>query len=76
MLCVKLKSNDYGKSVDVDGSVRTRHQRPFIRLSDAILENALSRVYLGVHWQFDADAGVNSGKTIAEFIFNNALRPI
>ncbi|NJM70836.1 MAG: vanadium-dependent haloperoxidase [Scytonema sp. RU_4_4] len=62
-----------GKSVDVDGSIRTKHQRPFIRLSDAILENARSRVYLGVHWQFDADAGVESGKTIAEFIFNNVL---
>jgi hypothetical protein len=65
-----------GKSVDVDGSIRTRHQRHFERLSDAILENARSRVYLGVHWQFDADAGIESGKTIAEFIFNNALLPI
>lgn len=62
-----------GKSVDVDGSIRTRHQRPFARLSDAIIENARSRVYLGVHWQFDADAGVESGKTIADFIFHNTL---
>ncbi|MBW4630882.1 MAG: vanadium-dependent haloperoxidase [Iphinoe sp. HA4291-MV1] len=65
-----------GKSVDVDGSIRTKYQRHFARLSDAIVENARSRVYLGVHWQFDADAGVESGKTIAEFIFNNTLRPI
>ncbi len=65
-----------GKSVDVDGSIRTRHQRHFDQLSDAILENARSRVYLGVHWQFDADGGVASGKMIAESIFNNALRPL
>jgi len=65
-----------GESVDVDGSIRTRHQRHFARLSDAFLENARSRVYLGVHWQFDADAGVESGKIIADFIFNNALLAI
>jgi hypothetical protein len=65
-----------GDSIDVDGSVRTKHQRPFASLSQAILENAKSRVYLGVHWQFDADAGVELGKKIAEFIFNNALRTI
>lgn len=65
-----------GKSVDVDGSIRTKYQRHFERLSDAILENARSRVYLGIHWQFDADSGMKSGKTIAEYIFDNALRPI
>jgi PAP2 superfamily/Vanadium chloroperoxidase N-terminal domain len=62
-----------GESVDVDGSIRTAYQRHFERLSEAICENARSRVYLGVHWQFDADGGVESGKRIAEFIFNNVL---
>jgi hypothetical protein len=62
-----------GDSIDVDGSVRTKHQRTFASLCQAIRENARSRVYLGVHWQFDADAGVESGKKIAELIFNNAL---
>ena len=65
-----------GKSVDVDGSQRTRHTRSFNTLSDAMLENARSRVYLGVHWQFDADGGVESGKKIAETVFNKVLKPM
>lgn len=65
-----------GKSVDVDGSVRTYHKRAFHRLSDAIAENGRSRVYLGVHWQFDSDVGIANGKQIAEYIFCHKLRPL
>lgn len=65
-----------GKNLDSDGSVRTRHCRPFSRLSDAIAENGRSRVFLGVHWQFDADAGIESGKQIAEQIYSNFLQPL
>jgi membrane-associated phospholipid phosphatase len=63
-----------GESVDVDGSIRTKHKRSFNRLSDAINENGRSRVYLGVHWQFDSDGGIQSGKQIAEYIHNNRLQ--
>jgi membrane-associated phospholipid phosphatase len=62
-----------GESVDIDGSVRTYHRRSFSRLSDAIDENGRSRVYLGVHWQFDADAGIVSGKKIADYLYSNFL---
>lgn len=43
-----------GRSTDERGAVRTRHVRRFSSLWHAIFENALSRVYLGVHWVFDA----------------------
>lgn len=36
------------------GTVRTRVERHFPSLWSAIFENALSRIWLGVHWQFDA----------------------
>ena len=39
---------------DQQGVVRTRLRRSFAHLWDAIFENALSRIYLGVHWRFDA----------------------
>jgi vanadium chloroperoxidase len=44
-----------GGSRDNDGTVRPRHTR-FFRggLWQMIIENALSRVFLGVHWIFDA----------------------
>jgi membrane-associated phospholipid phosphatase len=43
-----------GSSIDMNGTVRTRHERHFNSLWEAIFENAVSRVYLGVHWHFDA----------------------
>lgn len=42
-----------GISVDADGSTRTRHARSFTSYARAVFENAVSRVYLGVHWRFD-----------------------
>ena len=38
------------------GNVRTRVVRRFPSLWAAIFENAISRIWLGVHWQFDAFA--------------------
>jgi hypothetical protein len=42
-----------GRSVDADGSVRTRHLREFKNFARPVWENAISRVYIGVHWRFD-----------------------
>ena len=44
-----------GVSVDNKGTVRPRHDRDFPGgLWQMIIENATSRVFLGVHWIFDA----------------------
>jgi membrane-associated phospholipid phosphatase len=44
-----------GINRDNEGTVRPRHTRRFPEgLWQMILENAVSRVYLGVHWIFDA----------------------
>jgi Vanadium chloroperoxidase N-terminal domain/PAP2 superfamily len=48
-----------GKSKDRDGTVRTRHKRQFASLWQAIFENGQSRVFLGVHWVFDAFAAAD-----------------
>lgn len=73
-----------GVNKDNKGAVRPRHVRNFPRgLWQMIEENGLSRVYLGVHWVFDAFAvdadgkpqldknvgGVPLGLKIAEDIF-------
>ena len=70
---------------DSRGTVRPRHRRDFEDgLWQMIVENGMSRVFLGVHWVFDAFAvkgdgkpnlarnigGVPLGLTIAEDIFN------
>jgi hypothetical protein len=45
----------------------------FTKFSDAAMQNAESRIYLGIHWQFDADIGVASGDMVANDVFNSAL---
>jgi vanadium chloroperoxidase len=77
-----------GVNRDVHGTVRPRHVRKFPNgLWQMILENGRSRVFLGVHWVFDAFAvdgsgnpdlsrnigGVPLGLTIADDIFNSGM---
>ncbi|MGC4820371.1 carbohydrate binding domain-containing protein [Micromonospora sp. DT63] len=42
---------------------------------EAARENALSRIYLGVHYPFDADAGIATGTSVGAYVFANRLRP-
>jgi hypothetical protein len=64
-----------GITTDSRGVVRPRVVRKFKRLSDAAWENAESRIYLGIHWRFDATAGVGHGVEVADHVFDNVLRP-
>jgi membrane-associated phospholipid phosphatase len=68
-------SDEYnGTSIDADGSVRPAHSRN-MTLAQAIHENAVSRIYLGVHWRMDAVEGVRLGRTIVESLFANPVGP-
>ena len=42
---------------------------------EAARENALSRIYLGVHYRFDADAGLATGGSVGAYVYANRLRP-
>ena len=57
-LCRDLREKYNPKAAITDqvGTVRTAIKRSFGSCWEAIWENALSRVYLGVHWRFDACA--------------------
>jgi len=50
--------------------------RTFNSFTSAALENARSRIYLGVHFQWDGDHGFLSGTALAEHIYDNVLTPI
>jgi hypothetical protein len=78
-----------GVNVDNRGTVRPRHLRRFAQgLWQMIEENGRSRVFLGVHWVFDAFdvkpngqmdlskniGGVPLGLTIAEDIFSTNMQ--
>lgn len=51
-------------------------QRTYQSFMEIALENGRSRVYLGVHWQFDADLGYSSGDALGRFVANNCLAPV
>ena len=65
-----------GITTDNQGNVRPKITRNFTSFSEASEENAMSRIYLGIHWDFDLAAGINSGNRIANFIFKQKFNPL
>jgi hypothetical protein len=64
-----------GITRDDNGTVRPLIPRTFDSFSEASEENGQSRIYLGIHWSFDKTEGIRSGNRVANFVFNNFLRP-
>lgn len=54
-----------GTTTDNTGAPRPRIKESFT-LRKAIDDNAISRIYLGVHWDFDAEGGAIVGNAIAD----------
>lgn len=50
--------------------------RTYSSFSEAAEENALSRIYLGIHWLFDATEGIALGNNVADAVFANVLQPV
>jgi membrane-associated phospholipid phosphatase len=50
-------------------------ERSFTSLSQAAEEAGQSRIYGGIHWQFDNQAGLASGRALAEQVFFKVLTP-
>jgi hypothetical protein len=65
-----------GITENSDGVVRPTVTRHFDRLSEAAIENAISRIYLGVHWQFDATAGLKQGSKVGNHVVKHYLKPV
>lgn len=69
-------SDEYSGTIrGSDGVIRPRVPRTFDSLSEAEFENAQSRIYLGVHWGFDRDAGMTQGQGVADYLFDNYFQP-
>ncbi|MGL4437817.1 MAG: vanadium-dependent haloperoxidase [Bosea sp. (in: a-proteobacteria)] len=64
-----------GAAIDESGSRRVRHNRS-MTLAQAIHENAVSRVYLGVHWEIDAIEGVRLGRAIIDALRSAPIGPL
>ncbi len=50
--------------------------RDFTSLSQAAEEAGQSRIYGGIHWQYDNTAGLRSGRHLAELVFFHELLPV
>jgi hypothetical protein len=57
------------KSDELPGVTRSYHS-----FSQAAAENGRSRVYLGIHWNFDNLQGRKLGGSIADYVFQHELR--
>ena len=64
-----------GVTRDHQGRLRPFRPRSFASLSEAEAENGQSRIYLGIHWAFDKDAGIAQGRRIADYIFRHTFVP-
>jgi len=65
-----------GITTDNLGMIRPRIARTFPNLSAAEEENGQSRIYLGIHWEFDKAEGMLQGRRIANFVMDNAFERV
>ncbi len=64
-----------GETTDHDGNVRPYVPRTFTNFSDAEEENGQSRIYLGIHWNFDKTSAIAQGNEVADWVFDHAFTP-
>jgi hypothetical protein len=64
-----------GVTRDNSGHVRALSPRSYATLSQAETENGRSRIYLGIHWDFDCTRGIEQGRAVADFVMRNAFEP-
>jgi hypothetical protein len=70
-------SDEYnGSTRDNEGNMRRLHPRSFKSFSQAEEENAQSRIYLGIHWAFDATEGITQGERIGDYVFDRLYQPV
>jgi hypothetical protein len=59
-----------------DMSSPQRSSRTYARFSQAAEEAGRSRIYGGIHFQFDNRGGLESGRAVAQYIFDRYLKPL
>jgi hypothetical protein len=64
-----------GITRDHTGAVRPLIPRTFQSFSQAEEENGQSRIYLGIHFAFDKNDGIEQGRRIADYVISHAFLP-
>ncbi len=63
-------------TITTDEPLYTGGPRTYRSFLDEAKENAQSRIYLGVHWQFDADDGIQAGTRLGDYVAESILMPV
>jgi membrane-associated phospholipid phosphatase len=72
-----LVSDEFnGVTTDHAGNVRPYVPRTFPNFSEPEEENGQSRIYLGIHWNFDKTAAIAQGNEVADWVFDHAFLPV
>jgi hypothetical protein len=72
---VVLSDEWNGRTRASDGTVRPFLPRFFANFSQAETENGQSRIYLGIHWNFDKTSAIAQGNEVADWVFDHAFTP-
>jgi hypothetical protein len=73
MLALFFGRDELGFADDAGGA---HDPRVFVSFSQAAAEAGRSRIYGGIHYEFDNQAGLASGRAISRAIFERHLRPL
>lgn len=60
-------------SDEFNGVTEGRPYRPrsFSSFTEAETENASSRIFLGIHWSYDASSGIEQGRNVADYVLDH-----
>jgi hypothetical protein len=62
-----------GVTRDNEGWIRPKWPRSYSSFTQAEQEAGQSRIYLGVHWQFDKTTGLALGHKVTDYVFQRGL---
>lgn len=63
-------------SFSIDSPTLTGVSRTYSRFSTAASEEAISRIFCGIHFRSGMNAGLAQGRQVARYVFRNLLRPV
>jgi hypothetical protein len=71
-------SDEYNGLNSDPGSSTPRPRIPvsFPNFAKAERDNAESRIYLGIHWRFDAEEGIKEGNAVARYVVDHVFQAI
>lgn len=76
-ISIKYTSAEWnGITLDQDKRTRPCLERSFKSLKDVMAENAVSRVFNGVHFDFEGEFGCEAGMKIADYVWKNKYLPL